>query len=97
VELRPAQAGLPAVDLTNRTEQTIVGFMILWMTGENTSYTGVTMEQLSPEQSWVRPGQTVTAAPSRLTSSEKVEIVLDAVRFDDGRFAGPGSQKRPLP
>jgi hypothetical protein len=74
-------------------EHTIVGFMILWMTGENTSYTGVTMEQLAPEQSWVRPGQAVTGAPIHFTSSEKVEILLDGVRFDDGRFAGPGSQQ----
>jgi hypothetical protein len=98
VELTALQSQSPyGVALTNRTEHTIVGFTILWVhaagSSENIAYTGLTMEQLSPEVSWVRSGQTVTRAPGApLTGAGNVEILLDAVRFEDGRFAGPDSQ-----
>jgi hypothetical protein len=98
VELTAMQSQSPyEVALTNRTEHTIVGFTILWVwaagSSQNITYAGVTMEQLSPEVSWVRPGQTVTRAPREpLTGAANVEILLDAVRFDD-RFAGPDSRR----
>jgi hypothetical protein len=99
VELIGMQSQSPyGVALTNRTEQTIVGFTILWVyatgSSHNVAYAGVSMEQLSPEVSWVRPEQTVSRAPGQpLTGASHVEIMLDAVRFEDGRFAGPDSQQ----
>jgi hypothetical protein len=106
VELTAMQSQSPyGVTLTNRTEHTIVGFTVLWIyaagSTQYTAYTGLTIERLSPEVSWVRPGQTVTRVPGvpltgaanvEMLLAANVEILLDAVRFEDGRFSGPDAQ-----